>query len=191
MAAVLLSPRRMASKLFLLLCCFSFAAFGQFDRGTLSVGAGGGFTAGGENVYQTNFLPHSAGFSAAYEFRLFKYLAPEVSMVNLIPLVPQFGEYPLPPTRERVTLISLGARGILPLHQGRVELFAGGGAVNVSSSDQYLELGGWIWQVNGGGRIAIGKRRRLWVGPTVRLSRNGGRPTEEWVSLTGDFGFRF
>ncbi len=191
MAVILLSPSEMFSKLFPLLCCFSWALFGQFERGTLSVGAGGGFTAGGENLYQTNYLPNSAAFSAAYEFRLFKYLAPEVSVVNLTPLVPQFGKYPLPSTRERVTLVSLGARGILPLDQGRIELFAGGGAVNVSSSDAYLELGGWIWQVNGGGRVAIGKRRRFWVGPTVRLSRNGGRPTEEWVTLTGDFGFRF
>ena len=191
MVVILLSPSDMSSKLFLLPCCFSLALFGQFDRGTLSVGAGGGFTAGGENVYKTNYLPNSPAFSAAYEFRLFKYLAPEVSVENLTPLVPQFAKYPLPPIRERVTLLSLGARGILPLHQGRIELFAGGGAVNVSSSAPYLYLGGWIWQANGGGRVAIGKRRRFWVGPTVRLSRDGGRPTEEWVTLTGDFGFRF
>jgi hypothetical protein len=48
-----------------------------------------------------------------------------------------------------------------------------------------------IWQINGGGRIALDKRRRFWVGPTVRFSRDGGRPTQEWISLTGDFGFRF
>jgi hypothetical protein len=181
----------MRAKLFWLLCCFSFTVFGQWDRTTFSLGAGGGFPAGGENVYQTSYLPNSAAFSASYEFRIFKYLAPEVSVVNLTPLVPQFGEYPLPPTRERVTLVSIGGRGILPLHQGRLELFAGGGAVNVSRSDTYVELKPWVWQVNGGGRIALGKRRRFWVGPTVRFSRNGGRPTDEWVSLTGDFGFRF
>jgi hypothetical protein len=179
----------MSSKLVLLVCCFSFTVFGQFDRGTVTVGAGGGFPTGGENVYQTSYLPDSAAFSAGYEFRLFKYLAPEVSVVNLIPLVPQFSKYPLPPIRERVTLLSLGARGILPLNQGRVELFAGAGAVYVS--DMFSPLSNWLWQVNGGGRIAIGKRRRFWVGPTVRFSRNGGRPTDEWVSLSGDFGFRF
>ncbi|HTB15808.1 MAG TPA: hypothetical protein VK752_29765 [Bryobacteraceae bacterium] len=176
---------------FIVFCCFSISVFGQFGRGTISAGAGGGFTAGGENVYQTSYLPDSAAFSAGYEFRVLKYFAPEVSVVNLIPLVPQFGKFPMPPIRERVTLVSIGARGILPLHQGRVELFGGGGAVNVSTSEAYLELGSWLWQVNGGGRIAIGKRRRFWVGPTLRWSRNGGRPTEEWVSLTGDFGFRF
>jgi len=130
----------MPARLLLLMCCFSFSVFGQWDRGTLSAGVGGGFPAGGENVYRTSYLPDSAAFSVGYEFRLFKYLAPEVNVVNLTPLVPQFGQYPLPPTRERVTLISLGARGILPLHPGRVELFAGGGAVNVSRSDIYVEL---------------------------------------------------
>src|ERR1700733_12691006 len=108
----------MLPKLFWFMCCFSFSAFAQWDRSTVTVGAGGGFPAGGENVYRTSYLPDSAAFSAAYEFRLFKYLAPEVSIVNLIPLVPQFSEYPPPPTRERVTLVSIGARGILPLHQG-------------------------------------------------------------------------
>ena len=39
-------------------------------------------------------------------------------------------------------------------------------------------------------RIAIDKRGHFWIGPTVRFSRDGGRPTQEWVSLTGEFGFR-
>jgi len=178
------------SRLFFLMCC-SFTIFGQSERSTVTVGAGGEFTTGGENVFRTSYLPDSPAFSAAYEFRVFKYLGPEVSVVNLTPLVPQFGEFPGPPIRERITLISMGARGILPLDRGRIELLAGAGAVNVSTSANYLQLTSWLWQVNGGARVAIGKRRRFWIGPTVRFSRNGGRPTDEWLSLTGDFGFRF
>lgn len=176
---------------FLVLIAYSSLAFCQDGRSTISVGAGGSFPAGGELTF-TSQVPDSAAFSAAYEFRLFKYFAPEVSVVDLAPLIPQYGEYPMPPLRTRVTLVSLGARGVLPI--GRAELFAGGAAVHVSTSDQELlnfNSSPWIWQINGGGRIALDKRRRFWIGPTVRLSRDGGRPTQEWVSLTGDFGFRF
>jgi hypothetical protein len=184
----------MGSKLFLLSCYFSLSIFGQWGRSTFSVGAGGGFPAGGE-LTSTSQVPDSAAFSASYEFRVFKYLAPEVGVVNLIPNIPQSGRYPLPSLRERVTLLSFGAHGILPLRDGRIELLAGAGGAHVFTSyDDYIfyyNAPRTIWQINGGGRIALDKRRRFWVGPTVRFSRDGGRPTQEWISLTGDFGFRF
>jgi hypothetical protein len=60
---------------------------------------------------------------------------------------------------------------------------SGAGAVNVTGSDANMGLKPWLWQVNGGGRIALDKRRHFWVGPTVRFSRDGyRRPTEEFVS---------
>jgi hypothetical protein len=164
-------------------------------RNTVSVGVGGGFPAGGENVFVTSTLPNSAAFSAAYEFRLFKYFAPEVGVVNLIPNIGSFSGH-APPTfnRTRVTLISFGGRGIAPLLGGRIELFAGAAGVHASSSDSELIGFGttsWLAQVNGGGRIAIDKLHRFWLGPTVRFSRDVSRPTQEWASLTADFGFRF
>lgn len=82
---------------FLGLIAYSALAFCQNGRSTVSAGAGGGFPTGGELTF-TSQAPDSAAFSAAYEFRLFKYLAPEVSVVNLTPLVPQYGEYPMPPS---------------------------------------------------------------------------------------------
>jgi hypothetical protein len=164
-------------------------------RNTVSVGVGGGFPAGGENVFVTYGLPDSAAFSAAYEFRLFKYFAPEVGVVNLIPNIASYsGHGQTTFSRERVTLISFGGRGIAPLMGGRIELFAGAGGVHVSSSGALLIGYGatsWLAQVDGGGRIAIDKRRHFWLGPTVRFSRNVSRPTQEWVSLTAGFGFRF
>jgi hypothetical protein len=185
----------MSSKLFPLLCCFSITVFGQWGRSTFSLGAGGGFPTGGE-MTSTSQIPDSAAFSASYEFRLFKYLAPEVGLVNLIPDVPQnYKGYPLPSLRERVSLLSIGAHGILPLRRGRIELLAGAGAAHLFTTYNdlffYFESPHTIWQISGGGRIALDKRRHFWIGPTVRFSRDGGRPTEEWLSLTGDFGFRF
>jgi hypothetical protein len=184
-------------QLFLLTFCLSWAAFGQDSgRNTISVGVGGGFPTGGDLTF-TSPLPTSAAFSASYEFRLFRYFAPEVSVVNLIPKYitnydPNQG--PPIPERYRVTLFSFGGRAIAPLRQGRIELFAGAAAVHVSSSNSELFFYNsphWIGQLNGGGRIAIDKGRHFWIGPTVRFSRDGGRPTQEWVSLTGDLGFRF
>lgn len=183
--------------LFLLVFCVPLAVFCQEDSGrnTISAGVGGGFPAGGSETF-TGFVPTSAAFSASYEFRLLKYFAPEVGVVNLIPkFITNYDPNGGPPTPERlrVTLVSLGGRGIVPLNRGRFELFAGAAAVRVSSSDPLLlvYVSQWIGQINGGGRIAVDKRRHFWIGPTARFSRNGGRPNQEWVSLTGDFGFRF
>jgi hypothetical protein len=181
-------------RLLLLVSAFPLMAFSQeAERSTVTVGVGGGFPAGGTGIYG---IPNSAAFSASYDFRLLKYLAPEVAVVNTIPNVNYGGEYGPVISRERITLLSFGPRGILPLMHGRLELFAGVGAAHLWSTDLELTVLGyeaprWFLQLSGGGRVAIDHHHRFWVGPTVRFTRDGGRPTEEWVALTGDFGFRF
>jgi len=179
-------------RLLVFVCCFSLIAFSQETmRNTASIGAGGGFPSGG---WRTDGFSNSPSFSASYEFRIFKYLAAEGAVVNMLPNVNEGGEFVDLIARERVTLLSFGARGILPLRQGRIELFAGAGAAHLFTSDFYLssfDAPSWIYQVNTGGRVALDHRHHFWVGPTVRFYRDGGRPTEEWVSLTGDFGVRF
>jgi hypothetical protein len=177
----------------LLICCLPLVAFGQTGRfGTLSIGAGGGFPASG---YRTEQFSNSASLAAAYEFRLWRYVAPHLDLVNLLPNYANYGEFGVSHSRERVTLLSFGVRGVVPLARGRVELFAGPAAVHVWSSQFELTSGyhapDWLFGIDGGGRIAIDRRHRFWIGPTVRYSRDGGRPTEEWVSLTGDLGVRF
>lgn len=178
----------------LLAASFSLMSFSQeAGRNTIAIGAGGGFPAGGSGIYG---ISNSAAFSGSYEFRLFKYLAPEVALVNTIPNVDYGGRYGPDINRERITFLSFGARGIAPLMQGRLELFAGVGAAHLWSSDPYLTVDGyqaprWFAQLSGGGRVAIDHRHRFWIGPTMRFTRDGGRPTEEWVALTGDVGFRF
>lgn len=68
-------------------------------------------SAGGENVFITDGLPDSPAFSATYELRRAKYLAPEVSMVNLPPAILNY--------------------------------------------DPHISAPPWMWQVSGGGRVAI------------------------------------
>src|SRR5581483_10889604 len=177
----------------LVVCCLPLVVLGQSEYlGTLSFGAGGGFPAGG---YRTDPFSNSTSFAAAYEFRLWKYVAPHLDLVNLLPSYASYSRYGVSYSRERVTLLSFGVRGVVPLAQGRVELFVGPDIVHVWSSESGLTSGfqapRWLLGIDGGGRIAVDRKRRFWIGPAVRFSRDGGRPTEEWVSLTGDLGVRF
>jgi hypothetical protein len=181
-------------RVLLLTASFALMAFSQeAGRNTITLGVGGGFPSGGTGIWG---IPDSAAFSASYEFRLLKYLSPEVAVVNTIPNVNYGGEYGPVISRERITLLSFGPRGVAPLMHGRMELFAGVGAAHLWSTDLELTVLGyeaprWFVQLSGGGRIAIDRRHRFWIGPTVRFTRDGARPTEEWVALTGDVGFRF
>jgi hypothetical protein len=175
-----------------LLMGFSVAVFGQdAGRNTVTVGFGGGFPAGG---YRTAGFSSGPAVSVGYEFRLFKYLAPEVAVVNVIPNALTDTEFTNSPSRERVTFISLGVRGIAPLREDSIELFAGLGSAHLGSTNSELigySLQTWLLQIGGGGRVAVDRCHRFWIGPTVRLSRDTGRPTVVWVSLSGEVGFRF
>jgi len=157
-------------------------AFAQESgRSTISIGAGGGFAAGG---YRTEGIPDSAAFSGAYEFRLLRYLAAEAGAVNSIPNVVYSSKYGPYSIRERVTLGTFGLRGVLPLAHGRAEVIAGVGAGYLWSSDPELTVLGyqsprWLPTINGGGRVALDHHHRFWLGPTVRFTRDVGRPTEQ------------
>lgn len=172
---------------------FAFTAFGQnAERSTVSLGAGLGIPAGG---YLTGSFSTNVSLGASYEFRLSRYLAPEVGVASLLPRALNNSEYGISSSRENVTLLSLGIRGILPLADGKAELFAGPGVARLFSSSYELtgsyQAPSFLFELATGARVAVDRRHRYWFGPTVRFARNGGRPTEEWVSLTADFGIRF
>jgi hypothetical protein len=179
-------------RLILVLPCVCIIVSAQdAGRSTVSIGAGGGFPA---EFLRTDELSHGPAFSATYEFRLFRYLAPEIGLLDFLPNLTSSSPHGTSVVRERVTLLSFGVRGILPLARGKVELFAGPSAVHIWSDDYDLTGYGapsWLIQIDGGFRVAIDRKRHFWVGPRCAFARDGGRPTEEWVSLTGDFGFRF
>lgn len=159
-------------------------------RSSVTVGIGGGFPAGG---YRTDASHNGTWFSAHYEFRVHRFVAAEIGVDNFLRGYDNVARVDLPGSTERSTFLPIGLRAIAPLDKGRFELFAGTGGGYVWHSFYELRSlpGGntWLWQVNAGGRVAIG--RRFWAGPEVRLYRDLGRPTQEWVSLTGDFGYRF
>lgn len=180
------------AQLILIVPFLCVSAFGQDGgRNTVSIGAGGTFAG---DMLRTEDFSSGPSFSATYEFRLFRYLAPEIGLLDLLPNQTQYSKYGTSVVRERVTLLSFGVRGVLPLARDRVELFAGPGGAHIWSNESYVtgyNAPSWLFQIDGGIRFAIDGKRRFWVGPRCAFVRDGGRPTEEWVSFTGDFGFRF
>ena len=179
----------------------------QSSTVTLSVGGtGGGY--GGPT------------FNGRYEYRFFKYLAGEAGVDTMLPsffsyqVVPIFsiqsGAFPTPiysstqtgytyfpfQNRDRVTMLPFGVKGILPLANGRVELFLGVGGAYVWNSHSFSGSA-WREQTSIGGRVALDRRRRFWVGTTWRFFGDLGNLSNRyvtdynWYTGTADIGFRF
>lgn len=167
------------------------------------------FSAGGETP-TNNYFGESSGpvFNGNYEYRLWKYLAAEVGVDTMLParnsysyaviipagvnLTPSPILYALIPenNRTRVTLVPFGLKGILPMDQGRLELFAGfGGAYAFHSDGSYFDA--MLMRGTLGGRFALDKKRHYWLGTSGQFSSNVGGGRQEWLSWTADFGLRF
>ncbi len=94
-------------------------------------------------------------------------------------------------TNALATSMPFGLRGILPLAQGRLELFGGGGGAYLWNPGVYGNNGGWGWQASLGARLAVDQKRRYWFGTSGRyVHANGGYPPR-WIVWTADPGFRF
>lgn len=175
------------------LTIFSLAAAGQkFGSSTLIFGVGGAIPATG---YRTLPFHHGPSIAGEYEFGLHKYVAANIGVENFLLNFDYYGKFGSVTTRERVTLMPFGFRGLAPLAGGRAELFAGTGGAHLWSSEyglvRYYASDRFLWQLNGGGRVAIDRAKHFRVGATVRFYRDLGRPTQEWVSATGDVSYRF
>jgi len=171
-------------------------------RNTISIGGGGGFPVGGDQYNgsgdQIKDRTGSGAFSAGYEFRIFRYLAPEIGVVTMSSKSSYYGHEMEPSVYSysgRATLVSFGARVLAPVEPNGFELFAGGGGAYLNTTIQELNYTGEThryWQVQGGFRAAIDRHRRhFWLGPTVRYSRGAGGVSQPWLSVTLDLGYRF
>lgn len=190
-----------------LLSCPILQAQDATHTSTVTLSAGG-------DVDSYNWSGQGGGpsFSGTYEYRLWKYFGVEAGVNTILPartgysqilsIVPSgtafslnspnptnYSVYPYH-NRDVVTLLPFGFRGILPLSNDRLELFAGfGGAYAFNSADSnYNAL---LGQASLGGRFSLDHRRHFWLGSTLRGYSNLGYGHQTWVSWTADFGVRF
>ena len=170
----------------------SFAADTQFGSSTFTVGVGGAFPVSG---YRTSGFHNGPSFVGDYEFGLHRFVAANIGVENFSLPYDVNSKFGMSTNRERVTLMPFGLRGIIPLADDHIELFAGTGAAVLWSSEYNLghpfQRNNILWQLNSGARIAIDRSKHFRMGPTVRYYRDLGRPTQQWVSVTGELSFRF
>jgi hypothetical protein len=197
---------RLLVLLFLIPCALTTASAQESPVGTstLTFGIGGGFT--GENPLGTSGGPV---FNGTYEFRIWKYLALETGVHNTLGTTYQYF-YSYTPiiinpgsslttfssstttigrAAARNTSVPFGLRGILPMKQGKVELFVGGdGAYTWNTNQNYK-----AWGVEGrlGVRFALDRQRHFWLGTTGEFLEEFGYSQQHWTTWTADFGYRF
>jgi hypothetical protein len=158
----------------------------------VAVGAGAAFAAGGE---LTGAYHRGPSVTGEYEFGLHRFLAATVGVENYLLNVDQCTRFGCTQARERFTFMPFGLRGILPLAGGRTELFVGTGGARLWSTNytfgSSFNANKILWQANGGFRVALDRARHFRLGPVFRLSRDLGRPTQQWLSITGELSYRF
>lgn len=172
-------------------------------------------SAGGQ-VYSYNHFDEHGGpaFNGRYEFRLWKYLALEAGVDTLLPELHFIVPVPvisngvvlasncptcvsvLESERTRLTILPFGAKGILPIANGRAELFLGlGGAYGWNAFYYHDFANALLAQASLGGRFALDRKRRYWLGTSARGYSTGysnyGPNRQTWLSWTVDFGLRF
>ncbi len=179
--------------------------------GTVTLSAGG-------QTYSYNEFDERGGplFSGRYEYRLWKYFALETGVDTLLPATHTVLFLPVissgqtlvsigpgcpacvivPETeRTRVTILPFGAKGILPIVSGRVELFLGMGGAYAWHADYGQFRDALLAQASLGSRLALDRKRHYWLGTSVRGYSTGfsnyGDRRQAWLSWTADFGFRF
>jgi len=138
---------------------------------------------------------HTTGFElrVGYQLRLRKHLGAEVGWTGAWPSRTEFGRDFDQVVRDRLQLVDYGVRGIVPVARDRAELSAGVGGGYIwydqGSSNSYLN--GSLLQYSGRVTAPVTPRRRFWVGITLRVWRDPGRPTQQWLSTTADLAYRF
>jgi hypothetical protein len=82
-------------------------------------------------------------------------------------------------------------RGILPVSNDRVEFFVGIGPGYVWNLERSPVPSGVVFDFEAGGRVAIDKRRRFWVGAGSQFFANFRHDEQQWLATTASFTFRF
>jgi hypothetical protein len=177
-------------RVLVLFATMSIAGSAQGLRQEVSVGAGAlsplsGFIADGRTT----------GFDlrVGYQLRLKNHIGAELGWTGAWPSRTEFGRDFDQVVRDRLQLVDYGVRGIVPVARDRVELSAGigGGYIWYDQGPSNSYLNSSLLQYSGRVAAPLNSRRRLWIGVTFRAWRDLGRPTQQWLSTTGDLTYRF
>ena len=193
--------KQLVGRLFLLFVPV-LAAVGQDVNGTSTVT----FGLGAGKPFHYSYEPGGTQLNGTYEYRFLNHWALEFGVDNTIvktasysfidTLAPGISVvtgptnyfYPYNTTKSLATSMPFGPRFVLPLSQGKLELFAGGGGAYLWNPGF---SSGWGWQADLGARLAIDKQRRFWLGSTGRYVRAHGAFPPQWMVWSADLGFRF
>jgi hypothetical protein len=170
------------------------------------------FGVGGQPYSYNSFDQHGGpAFAGHYEYRFSKYFAVEAGVDTLLPSTFRLELLPVIPSgvglssgslcsacvfvpetdRARVTLLPFGFKGILPVARDRVEFFGGFGGAYAWNSDYGQYRDALLAQASIGGRLAIDRGHRFWLGTSLRGYSNFGAGKQVWTPLTLDLGIRF
>ena len=195
--------------LFLFTGCLTACAQDFVHSSTFTLGVGG--LPYSDNPYYPTLQTGGPTFAGSYEYRIWKYLAAEAGTDILLPSGQSYvqsasiaagqNEFPLTSCitncttlvseRSSVALLTYGLKGIFPLAGNRLELFAGIGGAYGWNSEFSGSLNSAFAQASLGGRLAIDRGHRFWLGTTLRGFTSFGPGRQAWVPLTFDFGIRF
>lgn len=146
----------------------------------LSVGAGGLFPVSG---YKTDSYATGPALRAGYQLRVKKHIGAEVGWTGTWPNQEA--------VRHQLQFIDYGLRGIVPVARDRAELSAGIGGGYVVYDQRYPNSDAALLQFSGRVAAPVDARRSFWVGITFRMWRDLGRPTQQWLTTTGELTYQF
>jgi hypothetical protein len=168
----------------------SIAGSAQGLRQEMNVGAGALLPLSG---FKAEEYTAALDLRVGYQLRLRKYLGAEMGWTGAWPSRTDFGRDFDQLVRDRLQLVDYGVRGIVPVARDRAELSAGvgGGYIWYDRGSSNSFLNGSLLQYSGRVAAPLNSRRRIWIGMTFRVWRDLGRPTQQWLSTTGDVTYRF
>jgi len=160
------------------------------------------FSGGWANQIGPSYESESAtSLGLTYGYRPSHYLEFEAGIQTALKPGPEIrgANYDFKPD-DRYIWIPFGVRVIAPVAEDRVELSVGGGGLHqrysISNSgsgffgfDPYNAWGGYGVA---SAAVALDRGRHFWLGASPRFFiANGESHRDRWVTITGEFGFRF
>jgi len=144
--------------------------------------------------YKADEYSVGPGFRVGYELRLHKHVAADAGWTAAWLDGTSCSRYGCDYPRYQNRLLDFGLRGVLPLQGGRVELSLGigGGYIwfDPASGDSYFS-NTTLLQYSGKMAVAIDRNRHVRLDFSLRMWRDVGRPTQQWLATSAGISYGF